>query len=175
MKKMWFCDAPVVVLSVISAILLSAHGNSSALVTCLLTIISVAGIHMVCARLSISFFLYCLLMIFVTLSMIMGKMWNFYGLIPQWDLWLHLISGGMLGAVGLQFCFHLCKKPERKLLCWYVFLFGSAAAGLWEVFEFFGDLLFHMQAQGGSLQDTMTDIIAGNVGCLLMLFLCRFF
>lgn len=42
-----------------------------------------------------------------------------------------------------------------------------AAAGLWEVYEFCGDTFFHLQAQGGSLTDTMTDIIAGSCGALI--------
>lgn len=173
MKKIWFCDVVVVLLAVISALFLSTQGNATAFVTCFLTILSVVGLHMVCSRLSISFILYCLLLLFVVFSMILGKMWDFYARIPQWDFWLHFVSGSILAAVGKQLCFRLSEKPERALLCWFVFLFSSAAAGLWEVFEFLSDLLFHMQSQGGSLPDTMTDIIAGNIGCLMILWFLK--
>ncbi len=173
MKKMLFCDILVVALAVISAVLFLVQGNFSVLLPFIFVIVCVFGIHNVSSRLSLPFALYFLLMIFVVLSLIMGKMWNFYGKVPQWDFWLHFYSGIILASIGKKICLLLLPKSNPALLFWFAFLFGSATAGLWEVFEFFGDFLFHLNSQGGSLQDTMTDIIAGNISCLLFLFLSR--
>ena len=37
----------------------------------------------------------------------------------------------------------------------------------WEIWEFSGDMLFGLSSQGGSLIDTMTDIIAGSCGAVV--------
>lgn len=177
MKKMWLSDLAVVVLAVVCAVALALRGDMYALVTCLLTIGCVVIVHAAFHyfRFPIPYFMYCLILIFIVLAMIFGKMLNFYGRISLWDFYLHLVSGVILAFVGYLFYYHMVnfRQPEavkRSLPCWFVFLFCSAAAGVWEIFEFSGDMLLGLQSQGGSLVDTMTDIIAGNIGCLIALF-----
>lgn len=45
----------------------------------------------------------------------------------------------------------------------FVILFATAAAGVWEIWEFTTDSLFGLTAQNNSLNDTMWDIICGTV------------
>lgn len=177
MKKLWLSDLAVMVTAAVCAAILALRGDLYALVTCLLTIGCVAIVHAAFHyfRFPIPYFMYCLILLFIVLAMIFGKMLNFYGLIPEWDFYLHLVSGVILAFIGYLFYYHMVNftQPEtvkKSLPCWFVFLFCSAAAGVWEIFEFAGDMLLGLQSQGGSLIDTMTDIIAGNAGCLIALF-----
>ena len=48
----------------------------------------------------------------------------------------------------------------------FAFFFSSACAGIWEIFEFTSDKLLGGGMQRG-MEDTVTDIIAGNGGALL--------
>lgn len=177
MKKIWLSDLSVVITAVVCAAFLALRGDLYALVTCLLTIGCVAIVHAAFHyfRLPIPYFLYVLILIFIVLAMILGKMLNFYGFIPEWDFYLHLVSGGILALLGYLFYYHMVNftvpaTAKKSLPCWFVFLFCAAAAGVWEIFEFSGDMLFGLQSQEGSLIDTMTDMIAGNIGCLIALF-----
>lgn len=100
-----------------------------------------------------------------------GAMLNFYNAIPIYDLLLHGASGILLifmahYLLGLLLRHH----PEVKLpstvtlaFCW---LFATASAAVWEIFEFTADQLFGLDCQLGSLTDTMTDIIAGTIGAV---------
>ena len=47
----------------------------------------------------------------------------------------------------------------------FAFFFSSAGAGIWEIFEFTADKLAGGGMQRGMV-DTVTDMIAGNVGAL---------
>jgi len=47
----------------------------------------------------------------------------------------------------------------------FAFFFSSAFAGIWEIFEFTADRLAGGDMQRGMV-DTVTDIIAGNLGAL---------
>ena len=44
-----------------------------------------------------------------------------------------------------------------------IFTITVAGAGCWEIIEFIGDTFFGTNAQLGSLQDTMEDIICGTI------------
>ena len=94
-----------------------------------------------------------------------------YHIISFYDLLLHFSSGILLVLVGdllltwLINRYQLSQLPTTFVVCFTLF-FAIAAAGLWEVYEFCGDTFFHLQAQGGSLTDTMTDIIAGTIGAV---------
>ncbi len=166
MKKIWISDAVILSAAVISALLLCEDGW----IACLMTIACVSAAHIVCVLFPriISFGMYVFILLFIFMALVLGKMLNFYQLFPHLDFFLHLISGILLAGIGRKIFARTAVSPGEKL--WLPFLFGSALAGLWEVYEFAGDLLFSLQSQGGSLTDTMTDIIAGNLGCLITAF-----
>ncbi len=115
---------------------------------------------------------YAVFSLFTVMAQYFGSMLGGYHAISFYDLILHFSSGILLILVGhllynaLLRRYEVQKLPPALPILFSLFL-AIAAAGLWEVYEFCGDTFFHLQAQGGSLSDTMTDIIAGTCGALL--------
>lgn len=64
---------------------------------------------------------------------------------------------------------YTAKNVKPALILTYTFLFAVAMTAMWEMWEFSGDMLLGLNSQGGSLTDTMQDIIAGSTGPLIML------
>ena len=115
---------------------------------------------------------YAIFSFFTVMAQYFGSMLGGYHAISFYDLLLHFSSGILLILVGYLLYTALVRRYEidsRAVLLPVLFslFLAIAAAGLWEVYEFCGDTFFHLQAQGGSLTDTMTDIIAGSCGALI--------
>lgn len=111
------------------------------------------------------------IVLFACFAQFGGAMLNFYDFIPIYDLLLHGASGILLVLMGHYLLSLLLRKqPKLKLpgsvTLWFSWLFATASAGVWEIFEFTMDQLFGLDCQLNSLPDTMTDIIAGTVGAI---------
>lgn len=105
----------------------------------------------------------------------LGAGLQFYANISCYDLIMHLCSGILLAFLG-EYTLTLFNKgtpPSISLLSQYVycFTFSAACAGLWEIWEFSGDKILGFNSQLGSLDDTMTDIIAGTIGAVIGVFI----
>lgn len=113
-------------------------------------------------------YLYFPVILFVVGSNYFAMMLNFYEIFPMFDLILHFISGTILFALGF---FLFCKKsPALKgifLPLIFSLCFSLSGAVIWEIYEFTVDSLFGLATQGGSLTDTMGDLIAGTFGAVL--------
>ncbi|MGL4763289.1 MAG: hypothetical protein ACRC6T_17240 [Sarcina sp.] len=123
-------------------------------------------------KFKVSPFLNVTVQFFIFVSMFLGKLNNYYGKFSWWDLFLHAVSGIVIFIVAYM-VFLLqndCNKDNVKpvLIITYTLLFAVAMTAIWETWEFSGDKLLGLNSQGGSLQDTMEDIVAGSVGPLLM-------
>ncbi len=110
---------------------------------------------------------------YIFLCLFLGKMYNIYTIFPWWDLFLHFISGIIIGLVGILAFSILIPKPVFNKLSPLVkalntFLFAVASSALWEIWEFAGDELFGLNSQLNSLKDTMGDIIACALGGVLI-------
>ena len=70
-------------------------------------------------------------------------------------------------SVLLKHAVQTIKKTKVYLFAeaTFAFFFSSAFAGIWEIFEFTADRLAGGDMQRGMV-DTVTDIIAGNLGAL---------
>ena len=119
--------------------------------------------------------------LFALIAQYGGTMFNLYGVIPVYDLILHLASGCLLLFFGHYFLGLILKRhPEvtlpRSLILWFCWFFSVACAGIWEIFEFTVDQLFGFDSQirGSGVMDTMTDVIAGTAGAVLGIFLLRY-
>ncbi len=112
---------------------------------------------------------YCTALAFILLSVFAGKSLQFYTRVPHWDKLLHFLSGILLYFIGVRLCIKFDSQANTVLQKYFGLLFAVAAAGVWELYEFTGDLLFSLNAQNGSLSDTMTDILAGSLSALLTL------
>ncbi|MGG7144347.1 hypothetical protein ACQPVP_12890 [Clostridium nigeriense] len=111
--------------------------------------------------------IYYINIVFIILSMYLASVWNFYS-IPNYDKFLHLLSGAVIAIIGYVFFLYLTIGSSRKEInslmpMIFVILFATAVAGAWEIWEFTTDSLFGLTAQNNSLTDTMWDIICGTV------------
>ena len=93
---------------------------------------------------------YAIFSFFTVMAQYFGSMLGGYHAISFYDLLLHFSSGILLILVGYLLYTALVRRYEI-----------DSRAVLLPV------LFFHLQAQGGSLTDTMTDIIAGSCGALI--------
>lgn len=108
----------------------------------------------------------------------LGSYRGFYGHIFFWDALLHGASGVFLGYVALIILvsldrdYTLFKQNKTSVIIAFILAVGIAAAGIWEIIEFTGDTFLKTNAQLGSLQDTMEDIICGTLGaCVFAIYI----
>lgn len=110
--------------------------------------------------------LYVLALIFVYMASPLGSIMNFYRSIDPYDKIVHFFSGILIAAFGWFIITKLLPVVDGKtkfIACMVAFLFASAGAGIWEIFEFSADKLAGGEMQRGMI-DTVTDMIAGNLG-----------
>ena len=124
------------------------------------------AVVIVCLILKAPTHLYVLALIFVYLASPLGSIMNFYRSIDPYDKIVHFFSGILIAAFGWFVINKLLPAVDGKtkfIGCLTAFLFASASAGLWEIFEFVTDILAGGGMQRGMV-DTVTDMIAGNLG-----------
>lgn len=110
---------------------------------------------------------------FIFLCLFLGSMYNIYSIFPWWDLFLHFISGILVGIAGLiSLNFLVTEKIFESLSAIfkaiYSFVVVSASSALWEIWEFAGDQLFGFDSQLNSLVDTMGDICICVLGGVII-------
>ena len=112
----------------------------------------------------------CLLYdLFLFAAQFLGSYLGFYTYFSWWDMMLHLVSGLYVGYAGLILLITLDKSQtlfiKKKTSVITVFIFAIAVVGavIWEIIEFSGDTFLGTNAQLGSLQDTMEDLICGTI------------
>lgn len=117
-------------------------------------------------------FINFLVQFFIFVSMFLGRLNGFYGKVPHWDTFLHVLSGFVIFLVAYV-VFLIQNDGQSKnvkpiLVVTYCVLFAIAMTALWEIWEFTGDRLLGLNSQGGSLFDTMKDIITGSMGPVIL-------
>lgn len=110
--------------------------------------------------------------VFIFISMFLAVQFGFYNLIPGLDKLEHLLSGVLLVFVGFLILKHINRKEKTLQLSTltivlFCLVFAIAMAGCWEIFEYSVDKLLGFTTQGGSLDDTMQDIICGTSGAIV--------
>lgn len=105
-----------------------------------------------------------------TLSAAAGSILKLYDKFPGYDRVVHFISGLILGYIGVyigEWLFKRLSVPrEPFIIIVFAGLFSCTCAGAWEIIEFLTDCVMHMDVQHGN-SDTMGDIVAGYLGCIL--------
>ncbi|MPQ45267.1 hypothetical protein [Clostridium tarantellae] len=108
---------------------------------------------------------------FIFISMFLAKVNNFYA-IPNWDTFLHTLSGFLTFILGYMVFLYLnnyeTKNINVKVIVVFCFVFAVSCAAFWEMWEFFTDRTFGLMAQV-DLFDTMKDIITGSIFPLVMI------
>lgn len=103
-------------------------------------------------------------------SQFLGSFLGAYTYFSWWDIMLHSVSGVFLGYIAIIIMLTaerkaiLFKENRTGLVVLFILAITIASAGIWEIIEFTGDTFFGLNAQLGSLQDTMEDIICGTIG-----------
>jgi hypothetical protein len=110
------------------------------------------------------------LMIFIFLSLVLGSMGRFYEIFPWWDIFLHTLSGVLIGLVGFSMVYLLNRSTWEKIrlsrafVALFAFCFSMAFGVIWEIYEYTVDGLFGWNMQRSGLNDTMTDLIVYTIG-----------
>lgn len=114
-----------------------------------------------------------ILILFVYAAIFLGEMNMFYTRIWWWDKMLHSLSGLILGNMGYLIVSYLnsSNRIDVKLspgfVAFFSFCFAVAMGAVWEMYEYAADNFLGFNMQGGSLNDTMSDIILDTLGGLL--------
>lgn len=138
----------------------------------LLTFITLAIPRVVCKifKIKLSPFLNAMIIGFIFISMFLAKMNNFYA-IPNWDTFLHTLSGILTFILGYMLFLVLndykTDNVNKNVIVVFSLVFGIACTAVWETWEFFTDQTFGLMAQI-SLFDTMKDIITGSIFPILL-------
>ena len=115
-----------------------------------------------------------LAVIFVYASLYLGEVHNYYIKYWWWDILLHTGSGFILGIFGFLLVYVINEHDDLEMhmkpsfVGLFAFMFALGMGALWEISEFAVDQLFQMDTQGGSLIDTMSDLIVDGIGALII-------
>lgn len=118
------------------------------------------------------------IILFIFAAQCLGTVLGFYGKFLWWDTMLHTLSGVIFFFVGETLIKQLNNKPEdknisRKTIVVFGICFSLATGVVWELFEFFVDIILgqNMQITKGlvgqeAIKDTMIDLISVTVGTI---------
>ncbi len=130
-------------------------------------------------------YMYILYFVFLYCGIYLGEVRNFFYVVPHWDIYLHVFSGGMLGCLGFLIVRQLNQANRVAVnlgpvfVCLFSLCFAVTIGVLWEVYEYLADsiLLTNMQkfrlADGtvltghDALSDTMTDLMVDFAGAFI--------
>lgn len=118
-----------------------------------LTFIPEATERLLKNRIRFSSALKCAIVLFIFGAEFCGEIQNFYYHFPWWDTLLHTTSGVILAMIGFMLV-HALNNSDRItvqlspfFVALFAFTFALASGAVWEIFEYSGDRLFHMDMQ----------------------------
>lgn len=117
-----------------------------------------------------------LIAILIVIGGYLGGALAFYDQFAYWDTFCHTFFGIVSGAVFIYFI-HLCHIEKMNLFALAILelFFTLGLAGIWELFEFACDCMFHtdfqkvvLSVEQGKLPqwDTMMDMLVAFLGCI---------
>lgn len=125
--------------------------------------------------------IYIMYYVFLYCAIFLGEVFDFYYVIPHWDIILHAFSGAMLSALGfimvdlLNMNQKVAVEPSPFFESVFAFCFALSLGAIWEIYEFAGDMLLGLNMQKAyladgtalvgkaALLDTMEDIVVDAV------------
>lgn len=125
-----------------------------------------------CFHFSFSSFINSFILIFIFLSQVLGRTFEFYTIFPFWDIILHTLAGILFYFLGKEIILHLNhNKINKGILIIFCLCFSLAMGTLWEILEFTFDWIFLKNTQGArgligidAILDTMSDLIVLTIG-----------
>ncbi len=117
-------------------------------------------------------FVSSLLLIFIFLSQVLGRTFEFYTTVFFWDILLHTIAGVLFYFMGKELILHFNQQPLKEVVLILACVSFALAIGvIWEIAEFTYDWLFIKNTQEArgligmeAIIDTMSDLIVLTVG-----------
>lgn len=133
---------------------------------CLLTLILMLMPSILQATLKIEFpsLLEIIILVFIFAAEILGEISAFYMKFPHWDTILHTLNGFLCAAIGFSLVDIMNREKKLKFemsplfMAITAFCFSMTIGVLWEFFEFFGDIIFHLDMQ----KDTVITAISST-------------
>ncbi|MGN1021723.1 MAG: hypothetical protein ACI4O7_15270 [Aristaeellaceae bacterium] len=128
--------------------------------------------------------IYIMYYIFLYCAIFLGEVFDFYYVVPHWDIILHGFSGMMLSALGFILVDMLNRNAEVRVSLspffesMFAFCFALALGAIWEIYEFSFDSLLGLNMQKAmtaegtaligreALTDTMEDLIVDAAAAL---------
>lgn len=106
-----------------------------------------------------------------------GSVLEFYLMIPNFDKVVHTLSGVLVSMLAYALFRavkrgHAVEKKDRALAMLFVFFASMAVAGMWEICEYFVNLITGRDVQrvlATGVGDTMQDMIVCMIGTLISL------
>lgn len=113
-----------------------------------------------------------LVVLFISFSLFLGEVHQFYTRYWWWDLFLHSFSGLLLGFAGflalyIMYTEHKIRTTPR-LAMFFSFCFAVAIGALWEIVEFTVDGALGWNMQKSGLVDTMWDLIVNSISAVVI-------
>ncbi len=115
-----------------------------------------------------------LAVIFVYASLYLGDLHGYYLKYWWWDILLHTGSGLILGIFGFLLVYVINEHEDLEMhmkpsfVGLFAFMFALGMGTIWEIFEFALDQFLGIDTQGGSLVDTMSDLIVDGIGAFII-------
>lgn len=128
------------------------------------TFLSFIFIVLITFKLPERFYYLCLLFHFLSSSL--GSVFNLYSNVSYYDRVIHFFSGIVLAYGGKILLSIILKTGTNSFCLLFAFIFSSACAGFWEIYEFTADNLLGTVLQGDNF-NTMGDIVCGVSGALV--------
>ena len=106
----------------------------------------------------------CIFCMLYAVGALLGHGYDFYYLIPWWDLLLHLCGGIIFGVLGLFLVGILNRQQPCTVLLTAVFAlcFSMAISVVWEFFEYGMDWFFAMDMQNDTVVSVINSYIIGD-------------
>ncbi|MFP7494482.1 membrane-spanning protein [Terribacillus saccharophilus] len=113
---------------------------------------------------------YYMLLVF---TFILGAIFHFYDKYKWWDITLHVIGAMYVAWLALAIYRYKVLRPAGIYISrWIIFLFVLSMAALgsaiWESIEFIGDMTVTSVMQRSGNTDTISDMIAGLLGGVIL-------
>lgn len=131
-------------------------------------------------------YMFVMYFVFLYCAVYLGEVHHFYFVVPNWDVYLHMFSGAMLGALGFSLISILNEEERVNMhlspffIAFFAFCFALACSVVWEIYEFVVDSVAALNMQKYALEDgtlligraalldTMEDMIVALIGSLIV-------
>jgi len=117
-----------------------------------------------------------MILIFIYASIYLGETQYFYEKFWWWDVFLHSLSGVIIGGLGFLLVYILNREKGVAFELSPIFVaifslcFAVSIGVIWEIIEFTIDTVFKLNMQKSGLVDTMWDLIIDFLAALAVSF-----